>query len=164
MPRRKRRTPEDGEFKDPLKDYSPPDYQDQLEQALIEGRVRDMKIEPFTALPSETTIEETLRRMSELNIACVLIVENDRLCGIFSERDVLYRVADRFEQFKGRPVSEVMTPGPSAVHRTDSPAKALNLMADQGFRHVPILNVDDKVVGILGPRRVTTFLRKYFES
>jgi CBS domain-containing protein len=129
---------------------------------MLEGRVADMKIEPYTALPPQTSVEQTLRQMGELNIACVMIVEGDRLLGIFSERDVLHKIADRYEQIKARPVSEFMTPSPVAVRRTDSPAKALNLMAVSGFRHLPIINVDDKVVGILGPRRVTTFLRKYF--
>ena len=162
MARRKRRDPEAGEFEDPLKDYSPPDYSDPLEHAMLEGRVADMKIEPYTALGPQTSVEQTLARMGELNIACVMIVEAERLLGIISERDVLHKIADRYEQVKTRPVSDFMTPSPVAVRRTDSPAKALNLMAVSGFRHLPIINVDDKVVGILGPRRVTTFLRQYF--
>lgn len=162
MARRKRRGPEAGEFEDPLKDYSPPDYSDPLEHAMLEGRVADMKIAPYTTLGSQTTVEQALTRMGELNIACVMIVEADHLLGIISERDVLYKIADHYEQVKARPVSDFMTPSPVAVRRTDSPAKALNLMAVSGFRHLPIINVDDKVVGILGPRRVTTFLRKYF--
>ena len=162
--RRKRRQPEHGEFQDPLKNYSGPDYQDSLERALLEARIADMKIEPFTALAPDLTIEQVMTRMVQLEIACVLIVEEGRLCGIFSERDVLTKVADRFDEIKDRPISEVMTVNPVYVHRTDSPAKALNLMADSGFRHVPILNVDDKVVGVLGPRRVTMFLHKHFDN
>ena len=162
--RRVRRGPQKGDFEDPLKNYSPPEDADEFEQSLIDGKVRDLKIEPFMAVEPTMSVVEVLQRMAELDIACVLIVENERLRGIFSERDVLTKVVDRFAQIKDRPVQEVMTSDPAVVHRTDSPAKAINVMAVSGFRHVPILNVDDKVVGVLGPRRITTYLRNFFED
>jgi len=74
---------------------------------------------------------------------------------------VLTKVADEFESVNDGPVSKIMTPNPMAVYVTDSPGKAMNLMATMGIRHVPILDVDDKVVGILGPRRVTNFLKTH---
>jgi len=164
MARRKRRAPQEGDFQDPLKNYDGPQRVDGLERSLIEAKVGDMKIQPFATVTPQTSVQRTLEEMAKLNIACVLVVEDDRLLGIFSERDVLMKVADQLEQLKDRPVSEVMTPKPVYVHRTDSPAKAVNLMAVSGFRHVPIVNVDDKVVGVLGPRRVTAYLRNHFKN
>jgi len=61
-------------------------------------------------------------------------------------------------------LTEVMTANPLVVHETDSPGTALNLMAVQSFRHVPILSVDKKVVGIIGPRRLTDYLQKQVAS
>jgi len=78
---------------------------------------------------------------------------------VFSERDVLNKIADCFEQVKDQPVSQFMTPQPVVVHESDSSAKALNLMAVGGFRHVPLLDLDDKVVGVIGPRRITNYLK-----
>lgn len=164
MARRKRRGPQNGEFEDPLKDYSAPDYDDALEQSLIEGHISEMKIEPFATVLGDLTVGQTLAKMAELDIACVLVMRDERLLGVFSERDVLLKVADRFEQVKERPVAELMTPEPAFIRRTDSPAKAVNLMAVSGFRHVPIVNVDDHVVGVLGPRRVTAYLRSHFDE
>jgi len=57
-----------------------------------------------------------------------------------------------------------MTHSVMTAYTADSPGKAMNLMAIGGFRHVPILDVDDKVVGILGPRRVSEFLHAHLES
>lgn len=161
---RKRRGPEAGEFEDPLKNYTTPAHEDDLERSLMEGKVGKMKIQPFTAVAPGTPVEQVMRQMDELGVACVLVVENERLKGIFSERDVLMKLADDFEQLRARPVSEFMTANPTTVHRTDSPAKALNLMTVSGFRHVPILDIDDRVVGILGPRRITNFIEQHFRS
>ncbi len=157
--RRKRRSTPPAVFEDPLKDYSPPKYEDELERSLCEDRVDVIKTRPFTTIDADTPIEQALRTMAELDVACLLITERDHLVGIFSERDVLFRVAHQYEQIKGQPVREVMTGRPAAVYETDTPAKAINLMATGGFRHVPILNIEERVVGIIGPRRVTAYLQ-----
>lgn len=156
--KRKRRDTPPGEFRDPLSDYSPPDYADEMERALCEDSVVDIGIRPFITIPPQTAIEAAVRKMAELDVACLMIAEGDRLEGILSERDLL-RVAEKYEQIKNRPVREIMTPNPVIAHSTDSPAKALNQMAVGGFRHIPVLDVDEKIVGIVGPRRATAYLQ-----
>ena len=149
-------------FQDPLKNYDGPDYADELERMLVEANIEAMNTRPVMTLPPETTIEQTMRTMAEHDIGCTVIIHADgRLAGIFSERDVLNKVANSFEQIKHEPISSVMTRAPMAAYTADSPGKAMNLMAVGGFRHVPVLDVDDKVTGILGPRRVSQFLNAY---
>lgn len=160
--RRKRRSTQHGEFEDPLKDYSPPEFEDKMERALCEDRVDSLEVRPFLTIDAQATVQQALTLMHEKNIACVMVTRDDRLVGIFSERDVLNKVADNYEAVKDRSIQEVMVKDPLTVYETDSPAKALNLMAIGGFRHVPILNLEDKVVGVLGPRRVSTYLYKHF--
>lgn len=148
-----------GDFEDPLQDYSAPSYADDLERALLEDTVARMAIAPYKTVLATTSVRRTVEVMIELDIACVLVVdEQDRLVGIFSERDVLTKLAESFETLQHEPVSRFMTPDPTVVYDTDSPAKALNLMAVGGFRHIPVVDVDQRVVGILGPRRVTHYL------
>jgi CBS domain-containing protein len=81
--------------------------------------------------------------------------------GVFSDRDVLDRIALEYEQVKDRPVSEFMTTDPIYAYESDSAAAALSIMAVSGVRHVPVTNIDQKVVGIVSPQRVTEFLRKH---
>ena len=159
--KRRRRSTQAGEFEDPLKDYTTPQFEDSMEQSLSEETVQALKTTPYSQVAPTTTVEETLRLMAQHDIASVLVTENDRLVGIFSERDVLNKVADRYDQLRNQPVRDIMTPNPVVVYETDSPAKAINLMAEGGFRHVPILDINDKVVGILGPRRITSYLRDH---
>ena len=161
MPRPKRRGIQDDAFDDPLSNYSPPTYEDTLHRALCEDPITQMKHQPFTCIEASSSIIQVLKQMEQKNIACVMVTENDRLAGIFSERDVLDKVADRFEEIRDQPVRTVMTPEPVAVRGTDTLAKALAVMAVGGFRHVPILDPDDKVIGMIGPRRVNTYLRTH---
>ena len=164
MMRRKRKTAQEGEFNDPLKDYSDPSYEDDMERAVSEDQVDAIQIKPFVTIDVNTSVHDTLQMMCEKNIAWVMITENDHLAGIFSERDVLYKIADGYDALKDKPIRDVMTPDPVFVYETDSPAKALNMMAIGGFRHVPILDLDEKIVGVLGPRRVTAYLCKHLPN
>lgn len=162
MPR-KRHGPDGGEseFQDPLRNYEPPKFADDLEASLHGDKVSTMPIRPFKTLGAETSVRDAMRLMADLDVACLMVVKSGKLVGIFSERDVLNKVGERFEELKDRPVRELMTPDPVSVYETDNPAKAINLMAVGGFRHVPVLDVDDKVVGILGPQRITAYLEKF---
>ncbi len=162
--KRKRRSAEAGEFQDPLKNYSPPAYEDEMERALCENRVDQMRTKPSMAVEASTTVRDTLKQMYDMNIASVIVTEDGRLVGILSERDVLNKVVDRYDQISDQPVREVMTVHPTAVYDTDTPAKAINLMAVGGFRHIPILDVDDQIVGVLGPRRVADYLRQHIPT
>lgn len=150
------------DFQDPLKNYDGPAYADDLERTIAEDPISVMKTTPVRTVPEATTVHEALKMMAESSIASLLVIDAaGKLVGIFSERDVLNRVADCFESIKDSPVTEVMTRDPMHVYNTDSPGKAMNLMATAGFRHVPIVDEDDKVVGVLGPRRVTQFLKSH---
>jgi len=164
MAKRTRRPTPPGDYKDPLNNYDPPEYADELERSLAEDQIQDMNAWLAAQVSPDATVAETLKLMVDCDIACVLIVDRGKLEGIFSERDVLNRLTDDFESLRDQPISEVMTPNPVYLRDTDSPAKAINLMATGGFRHVPVLDVDDKVVGILGPRRVTAFLDEHFQE
>ena len=159
--KRKRRPVEAGEYTDPDLNFEKPVPEDGLERALAEDTVLAMTTAPFKAVTPKTTVEEVMKEMVRLDIACVVVLDKGKLAGIISERDVLGRVADAFAKVRGRPCTEVMTRDPVFVHDTDTVALALNLMAVGGFRHVPILDVDDKVVGIIGPRRILAYLEPH---
>jgi len=165
MARRQRRNTDSGIFQDPLKDYSPTQYSDELEESLCEDEVAAMAVTPVETITPDATVEDAVHRMAQKDVGCLLVTDEDgHLLGIFSERDVLMKVAAGYDQVKGQPVRDLMTAKPVVCYETDSPAKALNLMAVGSFRHIPVLDVDDKVAGILGPRRVTKYLQKYLPS
>ncbi|MEX0774935.1 MAG: CBS domain-containing protein [Phycisphaeraceae bacterium] len=150
------------EFVDPLKNYAQREYSDDLERSLAEDLPVDvMTTQPAKTVSTDTTVGDVMRMMVDLNIACVLVTDNDRLVGVFSERDVLLKVADQYDKVRDCPISLVMTHEPLVAYADDPVGKALNLMAVAGVRHVPIVDVDGKVVGIVGPRRVIDYLGKH---
>ena len=150
--------PDPNEFEDPLENYEPKEYDDPLEQALVDEEIGTIRHEPFTTIPPETPVQEAVNKLAGLHIACLLVEEKGRLVGVFSDRDVLSKIAFEFEDIKDRPVRDFMTDDPIYVLETDSAVSALSVMALCGYRHVPVVDLNDNLVGIISPQRVTDFL------
>ncbi len=164
MEKRTRHQTDAQPYEDPLSNYDEAEHTDAVERALCEHTVGQLEIKPVVTLPPNASIRQAMQEVQRVDHACVLIVEDGKLKGIFTERDVLDKVADRFDELKDRPVSEVMTADPVAVYESDSPAAALCVIAVSGLRHVPVLDVNDHVVGVVSPKRVTAYLRKQLAS
>ncbi len=162
--KRKRRQPGPSEFQDPLKDYNAPDYEDDFEQSLLEDTTAAIKPGPVTQVPPDTTIETAVKLMAKHNLAAIIITQNNKAVGIFSERDVLNRIATDYNDMKSKTIAEYMTPIPATIYESDPPAKALNTMATGHFRHVPVLNQDEKPVGIIGAQQATQYLQQYLNT
>ena len=156
--------PDPEEFQDPLENYEPKAYDDPLEQALVEEEIGTIRHEPFATISPETPVHEAIEKLAGLHIACLLVAEQDKLVGVFSDRDVLARVAFEFDELKDRPVRDVMTTEPVYVYEIDSAAASLSVMALCGCRHVPVLDLNENLVGIISPQRVTEFLHQHFQK
>ncbi|QDU56844.1 CBS domain-containing protein [Aeoliella mucimassa] len=151
-----------GEFHDPLENYDPKEYDDPLEEALATQPASAIQSTPYVGVSPDTTIEQAVKKLSGLQVACLLVEEDEKLVGVFSDRDLLDKIALEYEAKKHLPVRDFMTSNPNFVYDTDSAAAVLTVMAVHGFRHVPVINLDHKIVGIASPYRITSFLRSYF--
>jgi CBS domain-containing protein len=159
---RERRGPEPGEFRDPLKNYEPPEYGDEFERSLCEDTIDVIDRRPYTSVAPATPVRDALRLMAEQNIACLVVTDGeDRPVGVLTEQDVTQRIAPRYHEAAHLPVGEVMTPGPLVVYESETPARALNVMGTGSFRHLPVCDVDGKLIGVIGARRVIAYLQQY---
>lgn len=147
------------DFVDPLSNYEPRQYGDAIQEALAEETVAAIRSRPYAEISPDNTIYSALQVLAGLQVASLLVVDKGRLVGVFTERDVLERVALRFDEVKDRPVREVMTSNPVVVYESDPAGAALSAIAVAGFRHVPVVDLNGAVVGVLSPRRVFEFLQ-----
>lgn len=152
------------EFEDPLSNYEPATYADMLEEALAEETVAAIQSKPYAEISPEKSVYGALQALAGLKVASLLVVEKGRLVGVFTERDVLERVATRYHEVKSLPVREVMTTNPIVVYETDPAGTALSAIAVAGYRHVPVLDIKDRVVGVISPRRVFAFLQDRYQQ
>lgn len=161
MSKRNRTAPDTSSFEDPLCDYEAVVHDDAMERALCEDPVTAIGCTPVLALPPDVTVRRAVTEMADANVASVIVVEDEKPVGIFSERDVLHRVSLEYAHVLDRPLRELMTPDPVVVFETDHPSRVLNLMAAGGFRHLPVVDADGKLTGMIGCRRVTDYLQQH---
>ena len=101
--------------------------------------------------PPEVSVSEAARLMQEGKVGAVLVVEDGRLAGIFTERDAVCRVVAAGRDPRLTRLGEVMTPDPKTVTPKDSFGYALLLMYENGFRHAPVVE-DGRPVGVVSAR------------
>ncbi|MGC8824085.1 MAG: CBS domain-containing protein [Bacteroidales bacterium] len=101
----------------------------------------------YFASPSAYVID-ALRLMAEKNIGAVLVMDNDRLVGIFSERDYARKVVLAGKSSLNTPVSETMSSEVITVTKDTSLNDCMQIMTDKHFRHLPVLE-GDKVIGVV---------------
>lgn len=124
--------------------------------------VRDIRSKDAMSVTADVPIRETIRRMAEHRCGAVLIVDAaGRLTGIFTERDVLLRSLDGGPAWQDRPVGEVMTRSPVAVHEEDTLEEALLRMRGGHFRHLPVV-ADDRPIGVVSIRDVLAYVASHF--
>jgi len=110
-----------------------------------------MERKKFLTASPETTVSNAAKSMASKNVGAVLVVQDERLVGIFSERDVVFRVIAKGLDAKTTLLSEVMTADPKTLEPGKSYGHALLLMQENGFRHVPVVE-DGKPIGIISSR------------
>ena len=99
----------------------------------------------------DTTVSVAAALMLEGKVGAVLVVEDGRLAGIFTERDAVYRVMAAGRDPITTLLKDVMTPDPLTVAPEETFGYALLLMHEKGFRHAPVV-VDGRPIGVVSAR------------
>jgi CBS domain-containing protein len=103
----------------------------------------------------EATAEQAIRTMLDRHVGAVAVLdENHRVAGIFTERDVLRRLSLGERDPRKTSVREVMTTPVEMATRITSAAEALSTMVERHYRHLPIVDEDGKLLGMLSIRNL----------
>jgi CBS domain-containing protein len=122
-------------------------------------RVNEIMSLNIAAVTTETTIQDTAQLMHEKRTSSVLVIENESLEGIITERDMVARVVAQGVPLSS-PASEIMTPNPITISRFAYYYEAISLILLKGIKHLPVME-DSKVVGIV---TLSDLLRKKSEN
>ena len=104
-----------------------------------------------------------MQKLRDARVSSLLVVDDETLVGVFTERDVLDKVSERYAKLAETPVSEVMTADPTVVYESDPAAAAIAAIAIAGHRHVPVVGMDNRLCGLVSPRRVLSFIELHDE-
>jgi CBS domain-containing protein len=104
-------------------------------------------------------VTEVIGKLARERVGCVVVSDNDGVRGIFTERDVLKKVALEDHDMGQVAVSEVMTSDPIIMRDTSSVQEVLTTMHTNGFRYIPIENPGGKIVGLVSMADVLQYAK-----
>jgi CBS domain-containing protein len=106
----------------------------------------------ITATPS-MTIEEAINILYEKHIGSVVLIDDDKKCvGIFTERDAIRLVAKNIEL--DQPLGNVMTKNVITIQENSSINEVRKIVLTHKIRHLPVVNQEDRIVGLLSVRAI----------
>jgi len=106
-------------------------------------------------VPVEATAERAIRTMLDRNVGAVAVIDdNHRVAGIFTERDVLHRLALGEHDPRKISVREVMTAPVEMATRATTAGEALATMVERHYRHLPIVDDNGQLLGMLSIRNL----------
>ncbi|KAG8997711.1 hypothetical protein FRB93_013951 [Tulasnella sp. JGI-2019a] len=119
------------------------------------GTVAALKPSPALTVPETITVADASQLCAAKRTDCVLVVDDEEgLSGIFTAKDLAYRVTAAGLDPRTTQVRQIMTPNPMVTRDTTSATEALQLMVQRGFRHLPVCNEEGNVVGLLDITKV----------
>jgi CBS domain-containing protein len=124
------------------------------------GRVKDIlknKGNAVFSVEPQIMVYKAIELMCERNIGGLLIVENEKLAGIFTERDYARKLILKGKSSKDTPISELMTKNPFTVSPESSIEVCMQMMTDKHIRHLPVTD-DDKIIGMISIGDVVRFI------
>jgi CBS domain-containing protein len=131
------------------------------ERGIQNIEVLAIELEPPLVLDGSTTIDGVIQAMRERHLGYALITDEDKLVGIFTERDVLLSVLEEDEVLQ-QPVSKLMAPAPVCVPEDATVWRVVSLMHEGGFRQIPVVDEQQRVLACVRHKDVAEYLVSHF--
>jgi CBS domain-containing protein len=101
-----------------------------------------------TTISPDDTVRVALNKMAELNVGSLVVMEGEKLVGIFSERDYVRTVIIKEGVSLDNKVADYMTRKVVCVTQNQTADEVMALMTDKRVRHLPVID-EDKLIGII---------------
>ncbi len=142
-----------------LSDLDLPDFASEVERCLTSEPVQHLShARPVTTVSPDTAVGQVLQMLADQAIGCVVVTDNERVVGIFSERDALLKLNAEVDELADLPVSQFMTTAPQVLEEDANIAFAVQRMDLGGYRHVPIVDEQQQPVALISVRDILKYL------
>jgi CBS domain-containing protein len=128
----------------------------------LEAPIKSLQLRKAITVDSGTSLRKCVDKMVARQIGCLLVVKDGTLSGIFTERDVLLKIAGSGVELASTSVDEFMTSGLKTLRRGDTLREALALMSEGKYRHVPIVDRANKPVAVVSIKNIIHYIAEFF--
>lgn len=130
-----------------------------LDAAALQEPLSELpELQPVVTLPPNATVRDAVNEMTTKRVGIVLVVADEKLDGVFSERDVLRKVVGTDLDIDATPVSDLMTKDPECLRPENPLVYALHQMSLGGYRHIPLVDENGAPVAVVSMRDIVGFI------
>jgi CBS domain-containing protein len=133
------------------------------EDVLLSSKIRELEPDLALCVDPNTDVITAINLMRNHHTGCVVVCEDRRPIGVFTERDVLMKIAGEVS-VRELPVKSFMTESPKTLGQDAALTDAVLVMDQGSYRHVPIVDDAGCVVGIISIQHLVTFLAELFPT
>ena len=121
-----------------------------------------LRQEKFIVLNERATLREAIDNIQKYHIGCILLQNDKKITGIFTERDIVQNIVGNRHNLEKECVADYMSKSPDVLHLQDPIAFALNKMISGGYRHIPIVDNNKKPIGVIAMENIINHLGDCF--
>jgi len=118
----------------------------------------ELELSPAPTIEEDKTVQNALDIMIDKKVNCLAIVKSDKLVGILSEQDLVRKAFGESD----KKVKEIMTKDPVCLICTDMMAYVFHNMQEGGFRHIPIVDENNKPLHMVSAHDAISYILEYF--
>ncbi|MDP6339999.1 MAG: CBS domain-containing protein [Candidatus Marinimicrobia bacterium] len=144
---------------------------DELEQASdaainkalsLDDAISQLELRKHPIVQTGTTLQSVIDTLRNKKVGCVMVESNRKIAGVMTERDFLLRAIGKGPDMNKEIIDDFMTANPETLQVDDPIAFALNKMHVFGIRHIPILNQDNSIYGMVSVKDVIAHIGNYY--
>ena len=132
-----------------------------IEETLREVQISELRLEVGGAVAPDVPVSDVYEILDRQRRNAVVICEGDSIVGIFTQRDILYRMALEAHD-PATPIGDLMTPDPFTLRIDQKLADAIHAMTVHGYRNVPLVDGRGRWLGLLSSRNVLRYIAAHF--
>ncbi len=132
-----------------------------VETSLKHEKIRHLDLTEFSIVSSGTPVREVVEQLRHERHNCALVTDGGALVGIFTDRDVLFKVVTDSAVWE-QPIDNLMTAAPTTAHPDEPAEDALDMMNTGHFRNVPVVDAAGQVLGNVTHYAFIKFLADHF--
>ena len=124
--------------------------------------IEHLSLRDHPSVKSGTNLESVIKILGDKKVGCIMIEKNSQIIGVMTERDFLLRVTGKGLDLQSEFVDDYMTKNPETLKPNDPISYAFNKMHIYGIRHIPIINENGKIYGLISVKDIISHLGNYF--
>ncbi len=138
------------------------DGQIALSDSSLKKSIESLHLKKAVCIDSGTSMQQCVETMAARQFGCLLVVDNGKLSGIFTERDVLMKIAGSDLNLNDVVIDDFMSKDPAHLTGSDTIESALRMMGKGGYRHIAVVDEAGAPLAVLSIRDIVSYIVEFF--